>query len=122
MDNTNKFPSSLPGKEGTQFGPSWFEMMPWLNSFSLAKFAGKPKYIKATDIESVGYFIQTCMCPPPPLDDVRLKKRINQSKGVIYEGGFVHKGHGKRDAKSDSLFCQRPKERDLTVIHRHISR
>ena len=73
-DNANKFPSSLPGKEGTQFGPSWVEMMPWLNSFSLAKFAGKPKYIKATDIESVGYFIKTHMYPPPPLDDVRLKK------------------------------------------------
>jgi hypothetical protein len=76
----NEFPSSLPGGVNQKFGPLWVEMLPWLNSFTLMKISGNPESITATDIESVGYIIQTRMCPPPPLDDVRFEKEYANLK------------------------------------------
>jgi hypothetical protein len=86
----NEFPSSLPGGVNRNFGPLWVEMLPWLNSFTLMKISGSPKNITAVDIESVGYIIQTRMCPPPPLDDARFEKEyVNLREQFTKEVSFT---------------------------------
>jgi hypothetical protein len=75
-DNINEFPSSLPGGVNHFCGPLWFEMLPWLGSFALMKVSENSDHITATDLESVGYIIQTRMMPPPPITDERFEVEL----------------------------------------------
>jgi len=55
-------------------------MMPWLNSFAMMKVTKDQNVLKATDIESVGYFIQTRPFPPPELNDERFEEEFQKIK------------------------------------------
>ena len=81
-------------------------MLPWLSTFSHAKFAGRPEIIKAEDIESVGYIIQTRMCPPPPLDDVRFEKEYIGLKEQFTKEAVFTEGMEQETTRATASFVQ----------------
>jgi hypothetical protein len=72
----NNFPVGVPGGKNGQLGPLWFEMLPWLNVFSLAKVLKDKTIITASNIECVIHFIQSRVMPPPPLTEKRFDEEV----------------------------------------------
>jgi hypothetical protein len=72
----NKFPLGVPGGLNGRLGPKWFEMLPWLNDFSLAKVLKDKTIITASILEKVSHFIQSRVMPPPPLTEKRFDAEV----------------------------------------------
>jgi hypothetical protein len=72
----NKFPLGVPGGLNGRLGPKWFEMLPWLNEFSLAKVLKDKTIITASILEKVSHFIQSRVMPPPPLTEKRFDAEV----------------------------------------------
>jgi hypothetical protein len=74
----NLFPRGVPGGKNGHLGPLWFEMLPWLNDFSLAKVLKDKTIITASNIECVSHFIQSRVMPPPPLTEKRFDAEVSE--------------------------------------------
>lgn len=75
-DQGNAFPRGVPGGTNGHAGPLWFEMMPWLLDFAIAKMTKSKSSINSRLIERVAHLIQSRTMPPPPLSDKRFDKEV----------------------------------------------
>ena len=74
----NKIPVGVPGGQNGHLGPLWFEMLPWLKDFNLAKILKDKTILTANVLEKVTHFIQSRTMPPPPLTEKRFDEEVKE--------------------------------------------
>jgi len=115
-DNVNEFPNSLPGGVNQRFGPLWVEMLPWLSSFTLMKISGNPEALMTSEIESVGYIIQTRPFPPPPLDERRFEKELDDLRRQFSKEAVFTKDMETETQRATAVFLNVLKRFDRNPV------
>jgi hypothetical protein len=80
VDLDNPLPPGTPESRNGKMLPPWFEMLPTLKYFNLAKLIGDFSTVPISAYDDLGHIVQSRMSPPPPLTEVRFEAEYLEIK------------------------------------------
>jgi hypothetical protein len=117
----NPFPRGVPGGHKNQHGYLWVQMMPWLNTFTVANLLGDNEVSKR-DLERLGHLVQTRQLPPPPLTDKRFEVEYESWASDLTRDPVYTAEHQALTGKALNYFFDfQDKFMDSVSVRPHIS-